>query len=67
MYLKHAEARRAESAINKIENREYYSLAEWFRKKGIPISQVPTSDVEALIEMKKAVKASKEISNQQKQ
>jgi hypothetical protein len=65
MYQKHSETKRADSAARKKENPEYYALAEWFRKRGIPISAVPTSDVRALIEMKQAVKAAKTISNQQ--
>jgi len=58
-YAKHAKKRREESAAHKIANREYYALAEWFRKKGIPISHIDPVDVTALIDMKKAVKAAK--------
>jgi len=58
-YAKHAEKRRNESAARKLANREYYTLAEWFRKKGIPISHVDPSDLKALVEMKKALKESK--------
>ncbi len=58
-YAKHAEKRRAESASYKIENREYYTLAEWFRKKGIPISHLDPADITALIDMKKAINRAK--------
>ncbi len=58
-YAKHAEKRRQESAARKLANREYYTLAEWFRKKGIPISHVASSDITALVEMKKALNEAK--------
>lgn len=63
-YAKHAEKRREESAAHKLANREYYALAEWFRKKGIPISHVDPSDITALIEMKKALNEAKAQSQQ---
>jgi hypothetical protein len=59
-YQKHAEKRRAESAQRKKEHPEYYALAEWFRKKKIPISQLDPADLQALIEMKKALKQAKQ-------
>lgn len=62
-YAKHAEKRREESAAHKLANREYYALAEWFRRKGIPISHVQPSDITALIEMKRAVKAAKSLTS----
>ena len=58
-YAKHARKRRQESAAHKLANREYYALAEWLRKKGIPISHIDPADITALIEMKKAVQAAK--------
>ena len=58
-YAKHAAKRREEAAIHKAENREYYALAEWFRKRGIPISHIKRDDLVALIEMKKAIKSAK--------
>jgi NMD protein affecting ribosome stability and mRNA decay len=58
-YAKHAEKRRAEASAYKSNNREYYSLAEWFRRKGIPISHLDPSDITALVEMKKALKSAK--------
>lgn len=58
-YAKHADKRRQESAEYKAANREYYALAEWFRRKNIPISQIDPGDIAALIEMKKAVKQAK--------
>lgn len=66
-YTKHADKRRAESASHKQANREYYALAEWFRKKGIPISGIDPSDINALIEMKKAINQSKRSSRITKQ
>lgn len=58
-YAKHAEKRRAEAAAYKAEHKEYYALAEWFRKKGIPISHIDPADIIALVEMKKALKSAK--------
>lgn len=58
-YAKHAEKRRAESAAYKADHREYYALAEWFRRKGIPIRHIDPADIASLVEMKKAVKAAK--------
>jgi len=58
-YRKHSTKRRAEASAAKTANREYYTLAEWFRRKGIPIAHVPTDDLTALIEMKRALKTSK--------
>lgn len=58
-YAKHAAKRREESAIRKAENREYYTLAEWFRRKGIPVSHIAPSEIQMLVEMKKAIKESR--------
>ena len=58
-YAKHSHKRREESAARKLANREYYSLAEWFRKKGIPISHIDPSEISALVEMKRAIKEAK--------
>ena len=58
-YQKHAEKRRAEATARKQENLEYYTLAEWFRRKGIPISHIDKTDIEALVAMKKAVRTAK--------
>ena len=58
-YAKHAEKRRAESAAYKADHREYYALAEWFRRKGIPIRHIDPADIASLVEMKKAVKGAK--------
>lgn len=58
-YAKHAEKRRQESADRKQENREYYTLAEWFRRKGVPISHIPPDEIAALVDMKKALKEAK--------
>jgi hypothetical protein len=65
MYHKHAPKRREESKARKAENREYYSIAEWFRRNGASIKDVPPSELQALIEMKRALNESKKISNQQ--
>ncbi len=54
-YAKHAEKRRKESAERKAGNREYYTLAEWFRRKGISVSHIPPADLSALVDMKRAV------------
>ena len=58
-YQKHAAKRREEAKAHKADNPEYYAMAEWFRRKGIPISHVDPSDITALIEMKKALKEAK--------
>lgn len=58
-YAKHAQKRRAEAAAYKAQHPEYYALAEWFRKKKIPISHIDRADLAALVEMKKAVKQAK--------
>jgi hypothetical protein len=58
-YAKHARTRRQEAATYKAANPEYYALAEWFRKKRIPISHIDRADISALVEMKRAVKAAK--------
>lgn len=63
LYRKHADKRREESKIRKADNREHYSLLEWFRKKGIPASHIPREDFAALVEMKKALTESKRITN----
>lgn len=57
-YAKHAEKRRAEAALYKSENREYYTLAEWFRKKGIPVGDIDAAVMQRLVEMRSAVKES---------
>jgi hypothetical protein len=62
-YAKNAEKRRAEAAAYKAANREYYTLAEWFRRKKIPISHLDRSNLQALIDMKKAVKEAKAVAN----
>lgn len=59
MYKKHAVKRRQDAAEYKEANREYFALAEWFRKKGIPISHLSKDDVTKLIEMKRAINQSK--------
>ena len=59
LYKKHAEKRRAESAKTKADNRERYSLLEWLRKKGVKAADIPSDRLDALVEMKKAVKAAK--------
>lgn len=59
LYQKHAAKRRAESAERKKENRVRYSLLEWLRKRGISAEMIPTDDLNALVEMKKAVIAAK--------
>ena len=59
-YAKHAPKRREEAAAHKRKHREYYSMAEWFRKKGIPIRHVDPSDIKALAEMKKAINDGKD-------
>jgi hypothetical protein len=58
-YAKHASKRRSESAKYKQQHREYYALAEWFRKKGIRVSHIAPSDITALVEMKQALKQAK--------
>ena len=58
-YAKHAPKRRSESAKYKQQHREYYALAEWFRKKGIRVSHIAPSDITALVEMKQALKQAK--------
>jgi hypothetical protein len=58
-YAKHADQRRRDAAAYKASNPEYYALAEWFRKKKIPISHIDRADIAALIEMKKAVNRAK--------
>lgn len=57
LYQKHAEKRREESKATKLANRERYTLLEWFRKKGIPAASLEASDIDALVEMKKALRA----------
>lgn len=56
LYQKHAEKRRMESQVRKSENRERYSLLEWFRRQGVPASEIPSDDLNALVEMNKALK-----------
>jgi transcription initiation factor TFIIIB Brf1 subunit/transcription initiation factor TFIIB len=58
-YRKHAARRRAEAAVYKASRPEYYALAEWFRRKGISITHLDPEDLQALIDMKRAVRASK--------
>lgn len=58
-YAKHAEQRRKDAKEYKAANKEYFALAEWFRRKKIPISSLKRSDVLALIAMKKAVREAK--------
>lgn len=58
-YAKHAKKRRQESAVYKSANREYYTLAEWFRRKNIPIKHIDPGDIAALVEMKQAVNRAK--------
>lgn len=58
-YAKHAKRRRKEAAAYKSANREYYALAEWFRKKKIPISHIARDDIAALVEMKRAINKAK--------
>lgn len=58
-YVKHAAKRRAEATAYKDANREYYTLAEWFRRKGIPIKHIDRADLQALIDMKQALKAAR--------
>lgn len=64
-YRKHADKRRQESAAYKKANREYYALAEWFRKKRIPISHIPRGDLQALVEMKQALNRSRDLVRKQ--
>ena len=59
LYQKHAEKRRAEAAGYKAAHRERYSLLEWFRRKGIPAESILNEDLDALVEMKRALKESK--------
>lgn len=58
-YQKHSVRRREESAATKMANREYYTLAEWFRRKGISVANIPEGDMESLIQMKKALRQAK--------
>ena len=59
LYQKHAVKRRGESKIRKAANRERYTPLEWFRRKGIPASSIPSEDIDALVAMKKALTESK--------
>ena len=60
LYQKHAEKRRAEAADYKGKHRERYSLMEWFRRKGIPTAALENEELDALVEMKRALKESKQ-------
>lgn len=57
-YAKHRDKRLAESKERKSQNRERYTLLEWFRRQGV---KVATEDLDKLVEMKKAVNLSKAI------
>lgn len=61
LYQKHAVKRREESRLTKDQNRERYTLLEWFRRHGIPAASIPEADLTALVEMKKALKESKKL------
>jgi hypothetical protein len=58
-YAKHSGTRIEESAAYQKAHPEYRALAEWFRKKKIPLGQIPKKDITALITMKKALKSAK--------
>ena len=58
--IKHADSKRSSAKEYKLEHRERYSLLEWFRKKGFKASDIDNKDLDALVEMKKALKAAKE-------
>lgn len=60
LYQKHVEKRRAEAALTKKQNRVRYSLLEWFRKRGISAAELGDGQLDALVDMKKALIASQE-------
>lgn len=59
LYQKHAVKRRAEAAAAKNENRDRYTLLEWFRRQGVRASELPEG-FEDLVVMKQALRQSKE-------